>query len=92
VTRERDDYDVFLDTWEPGPILNYATLPQNLNDPMARLRLLDDSTGAAHLCRSSRRNKRQFSNSHSGQVSPMPSSTSAIATAAAWAETPGGGS
>jgi hypothetical protein len=38
VTSERDDYDVFLDTWEPGPILNYATLPPNLNDPMARLR------------------------------------------------------
>jgi len=48
---ERDDYDVFLDTWEPGAILNYATLPPNLNDPVARQRLLDDSTGAADLIR-----------------------------------------
>jgi hypothetical protein len=51
VTSERDDFDVFLDTWEPGPILNYATLPPNLNDPMVRLRLLDDSTGVADLTR-----------------------------------------
>jgi hypothetical protein len=48
----RDDYDVFLDSWEPGAILTYATLSPNLNDPVARQRMLDDSTGRADLPRS----------------------------------------
>lgn len=46
---ERDPYDVFLDTWEPGERLLHATLPQNLGDPFARQRLLEDSSGAAPL-------------------------------------------
>lgn len=48
---EQDDYEVFLDTWEPGERLRYATLPQNLADPVAQDRLLSDSTGAAPLTR-----------------------------------------
>ncbi|MBX5218770.1 hypothetical protein HJC04_00110 [Rhizobium sp. NLR8a] len=42
-----DDYDVFLETWEPGERLRHLTLPQNLRDPYMRQRLLDDSSGVA---------------------------------------------
>ena len=49
MTAERDDYDVFLDSWEPGPLLEHATLAPNINDPLARQRPLEDSTGAADL-------------------------------------------
>jgi hypothetical protein len=48
---ERDEYDVFLDTWQPSERLEHATLPSNLFDPLAQTRLLEDSTGAAKLDR-----------------------------------------
>lgn len=44
---ERDEYDIFLDTWGPGERLRHATLPQNLSDPFTRQRLFEDSSGAA---------------------------------------------
>lgn len=44
---ERDEYDIFLDTWEPGERLRLATLPHNLNDPFTRRRFLEDSSGVA---------------------------------------------
>lgn len=47
MTIERDEYDVFLESWEPGDRLRHATLPQNINDPFIRKRLFDDSTGRA---------------------------------------------
>lgn len=50
---EKDDYEVFLDTWESGERLRYAILPQNLADPVVQDRLLSDSTGAAPLVRTS---------------------------------------
>jgi hypothetical protein len=50
---ERDDYDIFLDDWVPSELLEHATLPSNLNDPLAQERLLADSTGAADLTRAS---------------------------------------
>lgn len=49
MTDEIDDYDVFLETWEPGERLNYALLPQNQADPLAQQRVVEDSTGAAPL-------------------------------------------
>src|SRR5260370_39811278 len=48
---EYDEYDVFLDNWEPSEILQHATLKTNLHDPVARARLIEDSTGAAELAR-----------------------------------------
>lgn len=42
---ERDDFDVFLETWEPSELLNYATLDSNLFDPFAEDRLLADMKG-----------------------------------------------
>lgn len=48
---EQDDYEVFLDTWEPGERLRYAILSQNLADPVVQDRLLSDSTGAMPLVR-----------------------------------------
>jgi len=44
----RDEYDVFLDTWEPSRQLRHATLETNLNDPVMRDRLLkgDDDPDA----------------------------------------------
>lgn len=48
----RDEFDVFLDTWEQGERLRYSLLPQNLSDPLIRRRLLEDSTGVAPLERS----------------------------------------
>lgn len=53
MTSERDDYDVFLETWEPGEGLRYATLSQNLSDPLVRKRLLDDSSGNGPVARTS---------------------------------------
>jgi len=44
---ERDEYDIFLDTWQPSERLLLSTLPHNLNDPFTRQRLLADSSGAA---------------------------------------------
>ena len=51
MTSERDDYDVFLDSWVPSAILRYATLPINLNDPVVRQHLVDDSTAEGDLVR-----------------------------------------
>ena len=51
MSEEKDDYEVFLNTWEPGERLRYVTLPQNLADPVVLDRLLRDSTGAAPLMR-----------------------------------------
>ncbi len=45
MTDDPDDYDVFLDTWEPGPRAVHASLPQNLTDPVARMRMLEDMSG-----------------------------------------------
>jgi hypothetical protein len=44
---ELDEYDIFLQTWEPGERLIHASLPQNLYDPLIRKRLFSDSTGSA---------------------------------------------
>lgn len=44
---ERDEYDIFLDTWQPSERLLLSTLPHNLSDPLTRQRLLADSSGAA---------------------------------------------
>jgi hypothetical protein len=48
---EPDEYDLFLQTWEPGERLVHASLSQNINDPFSRKRLLDDSTGSAPVAR-----------------------------------------
>lgn len=48
---ERDDYDVFLDSWKPSEILEHATLESNLHDPVTQARLVDDSSGAGELIR-----------------------------------------
>lgn len=48
---ERDDYDVFLDSWEPDEGLRYASLSHNLDDPFIRQRVLDDNTGFAPVVR-----------------------------------------
>jgi hypothetical protein len=50
---DKDSYDVFLDTWEPSGRLKHAALPSNLNDPLSRSRLFEDSTGVADLERKS---------------------------------------
>ncbi len=44
-----DDYDVFLLSWEPSARLEYAVLPQNLEDPLVRDRLFRDSSGKADV-------------------------------------------
>lgn len=49
MTTKRDEYDVFLDTWEPSEILEHVTLASNLHDHIARDRLLTDSTGVGKL-------------------------------------------
>lgn len=46
---EDDDYDVWLETWEPGPRAVHASLPHNRSDPLARMRMLEDSSGEAAL-------------------------------------------
>jgi hypothetical protein len=46
MTTERDEYDVFLESWEPGVRLRHATLPQYLSDPLIRKRLFDDTLGS----------------------------------------------
>lgn len=51
MTSERDDYDVFLESWEPGEGLRHASMSQNLDDPLIRKRLLDDSTGNGPVAR-----------------------------------------
>lgn len=49
---ERDEYDIFLDTWQPSERLLLSTLPHNLSDPFTRQRLLADSSSAAAAERS----------------------------------------
>lgn len=51
MTIERDDYDVFLDSWEPDEALRHASLSQNLDDPFIRKRFLDNSAGIAPFAR-----------------------------------------
>ena len=48
---EQDDYDIFLQTWEPSERLIQASLPQNLSDPFSRQRLFADSTAGAAVDR-----------------------------------------
>jgi hypothetical protein len=50
---EPDDYEVFLETWEPSKLLVHTSLPQNLEDPFSRGRLLGDMTGEADVTRTS---------------------------------------
>lgn len=51
VEDEDDDYDVFLDGWEPSEALNYATLQQNLGDPYSYQKMLDDTSSSAKVRR-----------------------------------------
>jgi len=44
-----DDYEVWLETWEPGPRAIHASLPHNLVDPVVRMRVVEDSSGEAAL-------------------------------------------
>ena len=44
MTVDSDDYDVFLDNWQPGHLLKYATLESNLRDPLAFQRLLHSNS------------------------------------------------
>ncbi|MEO9875325.1 MAG: hypothetical protein ABJM26_04825 [Anderseniella sp.] len=46
-----NDYEVFLQTWKPGEMLQHVTLPQYLSDRMALDRILNDGTGEASLTR-----------------------------------------
>lgn len=45
----RDEYDIFLDTWEPSELLNYVTLDSNLFDPLAEDRLKADEEGVGQV-------------------------------------------
>lgn len=51
MTVERDDYDVFLETWEPSRLLLHASLPQNLDDPYSRERLFANTDPEADVTR-----------------------------------------
>ncbi|MCV0428668.1 MAG: hypothetical protein K5905_24695 [Roseibium sp.] len=51
MNRERDDYDVFLDNWEPGEVLRHASLPQNLSDPLIKKRIFEDSGDNGQVAR-----------------------------------------
>ncbi|MBV1887004.1 MAG: hypothetical protein KUG61_07975 [Parvibaculaceae bacterium] len=42
-----DEFESFLETWEPSERLKHATLSQNINDPYAVKRLFDDCNGSA---------------------------------------------
>ena len=46
-----DDYDVFLDTWEPSELLQHSTLRPYLYDPMSRERLFSDLSGVGGVTR-----------------------------------------
>lgn len=48
---EPDEYDLFLQSWEPGERLLHASFSQYLNDPLVRQRLFDDGTGSAPVVR-----------------------------------------
>lgn len=47
-----DDYEVWLESYEPGPLAKNAMLPHNISDPVAQMRMLNDFTGKASLERS----------------------------------------
>lgn len=49
--REPDDFDAFLENWEPSELLIHASLPQNLEDPYSRDLLFGDMTGEAGVRR-----------------------------------------
>jgi hypothetical protein len=52
---ERDDYDAFLDTWEPSRQLHHAVLDAYVGDPLMRERLLkgdDDPDAITRVARS----------------------------------------
>lgn len=51
MSNDHDEYDVFLDNWEPSETLEHASLETNLHDPVAHARLIEDSTGDAELAR-----------------------------------------
>ena len=48
---ERDEYEVFLDTWMPSERLVHASLPHNVSDPLIGEQLILDSTGDARVLR-----------------------------------------
>jgi len=52
LNNQNDDYDIFLETWEPEDNLLHATLPQNLSDPFIRDRLFSDSRDHGPVIRS----------------------------------------
>ena len=44
-------YEVFLEQWEPGVLLKYASIPTNLNDPLVEQRLRETCDESADLIR-----------------------------------------
>lgn len=48
---ERDDYDVYLETFQPSRLLLHASLPQNIDDPYSRGRLFADTNAEADVIR-----------------------------------------
>lgn len=46
-----DDYDVFLQTWEPSELLDHACLPSNLGDPLVQKSLIDDMSATKNVLR-----------------------------------------
>lgn len=46
-----DDYDVYLATWGPSPLLRHATLDSNLFDPVIEQRLHEDMKGIGQVVR-----------------------------------------
>lgn len=48
---EQDDYDVFLDSWQPSNSLTYGTLEHYLSDPFSFHRVLDDTSASAPVLR-----------------------------------------
>lgn len=46
-----DDYDVYLETWGPSPLLRHATLDSNLFDPVIEQRLQADMDGTGQVVR-----------------------------------------
>ena len=45
----RDEYDLFLDTWEPSNLLKYSTLSSNLYDPFIHDRLIVDPSAKGEV-------------------------------------------
>lgn len=46
---DKDEYEIFLETWKPSELLEQSTLSQNLRDPFIYQRLVNDSTGEASV-------------------------------------------